>query len=169
MAAGNLLTGSVKRMSLHTNLKKLRKYYGYTQKQLAGYLEVTRQAYAYYETGERTPNYVVLTKVAEFYGITVESLVTPKEELPGERERKTKSPYEYLPEQERYLLELIKELPMEEREDLLLYLKRKADRAKEREGRHGGRDKMERKGREPFKDGRCKGSLSCLCKGDLSD
>lgn len=120
-------------MSLQGNLKKYRKENGYTQKQLADYLGITRQAYAHYEVGNRAPNYVVLVKIADFYGVSMESLLAVGK-------KKTKSvgkdvSYSYLPEKEQQLIQMMGELTKEEQEDLILYLKRKINRKQEREGK----------------------------------
>lgn len=119
-------------MSLQRNLKKYRKENGYTQKQLADYLGITRQAYAHYEVGNRAPNYVVLVKIADFYGVSMESLLAVSK-------KKTKKvgkdvSYSYLPEKEQQLIQMMGELTKEEQEDLILYLKRKINRKQEREG-----------------------------------
>lgn len=119
-------------MSLQRNLKKYRKENGYTQKQLADYLGITRQAYAHYEVGNRAPNYVVLVKIADFYGVSMESLIAVSK-------KKTKKvgkdvSYSYLPEKEQQLIQMMGELTKEEQEDLILYLKRKINRKQEREG-----------------------------------
>lgn len=119
---------------LQENLKRFREYNGYTQKQLAEYLEITRQAYANYEAGSRTPNYVVLARLSSFYGVSIDELVMQETEHEKKKAEKKASPYRYLPEQEQYLIEMLHELPEEEQEDLILYLKRKVVRNKEREG-----------------------------------
>ncbi len=118
---------------LQGNLKRLRKYNGYTQKQLGEYLGITRQAYAHYEIGDRIPNYVVLTRISEFYGVSIDELVSSEEEYERSKREEKSSPYRYLPERERRLIEMMAELPKEEQDDLLLYLKRKIVRKKERE------------------------------------
>lgn len=132
---------------LQGNLKRLRKYNGYTQKQLGDYLGITRQAYAHYELGDRVPNYVVLAKLAEFYKVSVDELLSSEEETSRLKKEEMESPYRYLPERERRLIEMLQELPEEEQEDLIIYLKRKVGRNKEREDRKSGRgNEMEGKG-----------------------
>ena len=118
---------------LQGNLKRFRKYNGYTQQQISDYLGITRQAYSHYEAGERVPNYVILTKIAEFYGISVDNLVLPEDEFGNMKRTEKTSPYRYLPERERRLIEMMQELPESEQEDLFLYLKRKVSRCKARE------------------------------------
>ena len=46
-----------------------------TQKDLAGLLNISRQAYSNYETGKRTPDLDLLIKIAQIYGITLDQLI----------------------------------------------------------------------------------------------
>ena len=118
---------------LQSNLKRFRKYNGYTQQQISNYLGVTRQAYSHYEAGERVPNYVILAKLAEFYNISVDNLILPEEEYEEMKRAERNSPYRYLPERERKLIEMMKELSENEQEDLFLYLKHKVAKYKSKE------------------------------------
>lgn len=153
---------------LQTNLKQLRKYNGYTQQQLAEYLGITRQAYAHYEIGERSPNYVILTKLSDFYGVTLDSLVRVKPkteekteeseeteengENGEEKEKKSNSPYGYLPKRQKQLMEVLAQLPEEEQEDIFFYLKKKVSRYKKEQEReqekNDGSDSVEGEGGE---------------------
>ncbi len=56
-------------------LKILRKNKGLTQAQVADAVELGRQAYAYYEKGERAPSPETLCKLADFFGVTVDELL----------------------------------------------------------------------------------------------
>lgn len=56
-------------------LKILRKEKGLTQTQLANAVGLGRQAYAYYEKGEREPSPETLCKFADFFGVTVDELL----------------------------------------------------------------------------------------------
>lgn len=56
-------------------LKILRKEKGLTQTQLANAVGIGRQAYAYYEKGEREPSPETLCKFADFFGVTVDELL----------------------------------------------------------------------------------------------
>ena len=56
-------------------LKILRKNKGLTQTQVADAVELGRQAYAYYEKGERAPSPETLCKLADFFGVTVDELL----------------------------------------------------------------------------------------------
>lgn len=119
--------------NLQGNLKRLRKFNGYTQRQLAEYLGITRQAYAHYEAGERVPNYVMLTKLADFYDATVDELIVSEEKQEKEKQEEENSPYRYLPERARELIKMIIQLHDNEQDDLLIYLRRKMERKREKE------------------------------------
>lgn len=56
-------------------LKILRKNKGLTQTQVADAVELGRQAYAYYEKGERAPSPETLCKLADFFGVSVDELL----------------------------------------------------------------------------------------------
>ncbi len=49
-----------------------------TQKELAEYLGLSPQTISFYTTGERTPNLQTLIKLAEFFGVSVDYLLTGK-------------------------------------------------------------------------------------------
>ena len=53
----------------------LRKNKGLTQTQVADAVKLGRQAYAYYEKGERAPSPETLCKLADFFGVTVDELL----------------------------------------------------------------------------------------------
>lgn len=56
-------------------LKILRKNKGLTQTQVANAVGIGRQAYAYYEKGEREPSPETLCKLADFFGVSVDELL----------------------------------------------------------------------------------------------
>lgn len=56
-------------------LKKLRKTNHYTQEYVASQVDVIRQSYSHYETGRTTPPNEVLFKLAHMYGISVDELI----------------------------------------------------------------------------------------------
>lgn len=56
-------------------LKILRKNKGLTQTQVADAVELGRQAYAYYEKGERAPSPETLCKLADFFGVSVDEIL----------------------------------------------------------------------------------------------
>ena len=70
------------------NLKELRKKNNLTQEDLANSLTVSRQAICMWERGERIPKINVLTKIARFFGVSIDHMVNGK--LIGKRSRKEK-------------------------------------------------------------------------------
>lgn len=69
-------------------LLKLRKEKGVTQKDLAEYLQISRQAYANYEAGNRNPDFETLIKISEYFNVSVDYLLgkdsEPQKEKPTE-------------------------------------------------------------------------------------
>lgn len=57
-------------------LRELRTYHGYKQKDLSNYLNITSQAYSNYETSKRTPDIETMRKLADYYGISVDKLIS---------------------------------------------------------------------------------------------
>ncbi len=57
-------------------LHELRIYYGYKQKDISSYLNITSQAYSNYETNKRTPDVETMQKIARFYNITIDTLIS---------------------------------------------------------------------------------------------
>ena len=57
-------------------LKELRDYHGYKQKDISDYLNITSQAYSNYEKGKRTPDLETMRKIAQFYRITIDELIS---------------------------------------------------------------------------------------------
>ena len=74
MAAGGVCVNKVNHM-----IKRLRQDKGINQEQLAGQLHVTRQAVSNWETGKTQPDIETLTKIAEYFGVSVEYLIYGKE------------------------------------------------------------------------------------------
>lgn len=56
-------------------LHELRTYYGYKQKEISDYLNITSQAYSNYETNKRTPDIETIRRIAQFYNISVDKLL----------------------------------------------------------------------------------------------
>lgn len=52
-----------------TNTKRLRKFYGYTQEQLAKLLGVSRSTVAMWETTQQEPDYEVICKIAQIFNV----------------------------------------------------------------------------------------------------
>ncbi|USK61294.1 helix-turn-helix domain-containing protein [Peribacillus asahii] len=65
---------------LAEKLKNLRNSRKFTQQYVADYLGVTRQAYAKYENGHSQPDADSLAKLAKFYDVSIDYLVTGKEQ-----------------------------------------------------------------------------------------
>lgn len=57
------------------NLKYLRTLKKVSQQDLADYLNITRQAYGYYENGKRQPDYETLLKIGEYFNVTIDDLL----------------------------------------------------------------------------------------------
>lgn len=63
---------------VNTMIKLLRTEKGMNQEQLAEQLHVTRQAVSSWETGKTQPDIETLTRIAEFFGVSVEQLIYGK-------------------------------------------------------------------------------------------
>lgn len=62
-------------MAFSSTLKKLREEKGLSQKDIAEYLGITRQAVASYELAKREPDYDVLKKLADYFSVSVDYLL----------------------------------------------------------------------------------------------
>ncbi len=60
---------------LNDNLVMLRKLNGYSQEQIAEQIDISRQAYAKWESGATVPDIDKAAKLAEVYGVTLDSLL----------------------------------------------------------------------------------------------
>lgn len=63
-------------MRFSNMLKKLREQKNVTQKHLADHLKVTRSTIAGYETKGKQPDYERLLKIAAYFGVSVDYLLT---------------------------------------------------------------------------------------------
>ena len=63
---------------VNTMIKLLRTEKGMNQDQLAEQLHVTRQAVSSWETGKTQPDIETLTRIADFFGVSVEQLIYGK-------------------------------------------------------------------------------------------
>ena len=61
--------------NFHNNLKQFRIEKGFTQEEVAEKIGLTRQAISGYESGKRQPGIDVLTKLAEIYEVSIESIL----------------------------------------------------------------------------------------------
>lgn len=64
---------------LKDNLIMLRKLNGYSQEQIAEKINVSRQAYAKWESGSTAPGLDKAAQLAEVYGVTLDSLMKTEE------------------------------------------------------------------------------------------
>lgn len=62
-------------MSFPEVLRELRKKKAYTQKEVAGYLNLTRATYGHYETGHAEPSTAIIQKLADFFNVSVDYLL----------------------------------------------------------------------------------------------
>lgn len=67
---------------LAAKLVELRQSKGLSQKDLADYLGITREAYSHYERATREPNLEVVCKLAKLYEIDVSELVNERNVMP---------------------------------------------------------------------------------------
>lgn len=61
-------------MTLQDELKHYRTKYNYSQSEIAKKIDITQQAYANYENGNRLPNIEILIKIADIYDISLDIL-----------------------------------------------------------------------------------------------
>ena len=57
------------------NLILLRNIHGYSQEEIAGKIEISRQAYAKWESGATIPDIEKCKRLADIYGVTIDSLI----------------------------------------------------------------------------------------------
>lgn len=62
-------------MAFSTMIKQLREEKGLSQKDVAEYLGITRQAIASYELAKREPDYEILYKLADYFGVSADYLL----------------------------------------------------------------------------------------------
>lgn len=60
---------------LKDNLTMLRNMHGLSQEELAGRIGISRQAYAKWESGATVPDVEKCKNLADFYGVTIDSLI----------------------------------------------------------------------------------------------
>jgi len=65
-------------MNFSNNLRILRKEKNVTQRQLATYLCLSRSTIAGYETKEHQPDFVTLEKLAIYFEVSIDYLITGK-------------------------------------------------------------------------------------------
>ncbi len=57
------------------NLIKLRKQHGKTQKDIAEFLGISRQAYAHYEIDNRQPDFDTLKRLANYFNVSIDYIL----------------------------------------------------------------------------------------------
>lgn len=57
-------------------LRELRIFHDYKQRDLSDYLNITSQAYSNYENNKRMPDIETMRKIANFYNITLDKLIS---------------------------------------------------------------------------------------------
>ena len=62
-------------MKFNERLKYQRESCGYTQKQMSELIGITPRSYQRYESGEREPNIETLVLIADFFKISLDTLV----------------------------------------------------------------------------------------------
>lgn len=60
------------------NIRKLREELGMIQKELADLLGIDRTSLSAYETGKRVPDIYMLCKIADIFGISLDTLIGRK-------------------------------------------------------------------------------------------
>lgn len=60
---------------LHIKIKNLRENHGFTQKQVADLLGVTRSTYSYYESGRILPSIPIIIRLSELYLVSCDYLI----------------------------------------------------------------------------------------------
>ena len=63
---------------MHEIIRNLRKERGFTQQQVADYLNLDRSTYAYYESGRSKVSIAIVVKLAHFYQIRYAALLGPE-------------------------------------------------------------------------------------------
>ena len=60
---------------LSDNLIMLRNIHGFSQEEVAEKIDISRQAYAKWESGKTIPDIEKCSRLAELYGVTLDSLI----------------------------------------------------------------------------------------------
>ena len=62
-------------MEINLRLRELREEYGYTQMQIADFLNVRQNTYSQYESSKREIPLVALVKLADYYQVSVDYII----------------------------------------------------------------------------------------------
>ena len=60
-------------------LKRIRKQKKYSQLKVAMDLSISREALSYYENGKRNPDLSMLVLLSEYFGVSIDYLITSKD------------------------------------------------------------------------------------------
>lgn len=69
-------------MDFNNRLYQLRKQKGFSQEELANRLNVSRQTISKWEVGDSTPDMEKLVAISDLFGVSLDNLVTGKEDEP---------------------------------------------------------------------------------------
>lgn len=75
-------------MSFHERLKQLRLSRNLTQRDIAEALQISTVRYSQYERGVRTPDFDLIQKIAQFFGVTIDFLFSDYAEENAEKHQK---------------------------------------------------------------------------------
>lgn len=95
-------------LSLGDQIKRLRRERKLTQKQLADRLEVDQSTVSNYEQNRKLPDIHMLTKIAEFFNVTLDSLVTARNNSAHELTAEQKAVYKTVSDDNKITLEDLK-------------------------------------------------------------
>lgn len=118
---------------LQDNLKKLREKHGLTKRELCEKTGISERAYLTYEFGEREPKISVVQKLADFYGVTTDSLLG-REPAPDRDDLSTVVKNSGVEELEDILIRRYLELPNAQRQAVLDFLRRAIQEEADRQG-----------------------------------
>lgn len=122
---------------LMDKLRELRTDINYTQKQVAEYLNLTRQGYAHYESGKRNPDYQTLLKLSILYDVDINTLINApishmtdtilkENAIFNAKKQNSTNKLIQLTKEEKKLFQLFRKLTPSQRQEALLYLEEKA-------------------------------------------
>ena len=60
-------------------LREIRRKKGFSQLKVAMDLNISREALSYYENGRRSPDIQMLLRLSDYFGVSVDYLITGKE------------------------------------------------------------------------------------------
>lgn len=76
---------------LAENLKNVRKSRGYSQEEVASKLNITRQSLSKWENGHAYPDILNLKLLCEFYGVSIDEIVSDDFHIEEKKEKTSKS------------------------------------------------------------------------------